>query len=108
MGDEGASESGLTAGTEPLTCPPALGPVAQPVEQLTFNQWVTGSNPVGLTKAQGRAGERARSSVVEQLTLNQLVEGSNPSGLTSTLFRLRYRGKRLNDGIFALSKAYGI
>ncbi len=25
------------------------GPVAQLVEQLTFNQWVTGSNPVGLT-----------------------------------------------------------
>ena len=28
------------------------GPVAQLVEQLTFNQWVTGSNPVGLTIAQ--------------------------------------------------------
>ena len=26
------------------------GPVAQLVEQLTFNQWVTGSNPVGRTK----------------------------------------------------------
>ena len=26
------------------------GPVAQLVEQLTFNQWVTGSIPVGLTK----------------------------------------------------------
>ena len=25
------------------------GPVAQSVEQLTFNQWVTGSIPVGLT-----------------------------------------------------------
>ncbi len=29
--------------------PPSRGPVAQLVEQLTFNQWVTGSNPVGLT-----------------------------------------------------------
>ena len=28
---------------------PYVGPVAQVVEQLTFNQWVTGSNPVGLT-----------------------------------------------------------
>ena len=28
---------------------PCVGPVAQVVEQLTFNQWVTGSNPVGLT-----------------------------------------------------------
>lgn len=28
---------------------PCDGPVAQLVEQLTFNQWVTGSNPVGLT-----------------------------------------------------------
>ena len=26
-----------------------LGRVAQLVEQLTFNQWVTGSNPVALT-----------------------------------------------------------
>ena len=25
------------------------GPVAQLVEQLTFNQWVAGSNPAGLT-----------------------------------------------------------
>ena len=30
--------------------PRPRGPVAQLVEQLTFNQWVTGSNPVGLTK----------------------------------------------------------
>ena len=29
--------------------PSCRGPVAQLVEQLTFNQWVTGSNPVGLT-----------------------------------------------------------
>ena len=28
---------------------PLSGPVAQLVEQLTFNQLVTGSNPVGLT-----------------------------------------------------------
>ena len=27
----------------------AVGPVAQVVEQLTFNQWVEGSNPSGLT-----------------------------------------------------------
>ena len=26
-----------------------MGPVAQVVEQLTFNQWVEGSNPSGLT-----------------------------------------------------------
>ena len=38
-----------------LTLPPVLfiqrasGPLAQLVEQLTFNQWVTGSNPVRLT-----------------------------------------------------------
>ena len=30
-------------------CSPKCGPVAQLVEQLTFNQRVTGSNPVGLT-----------------------------------------------------------
>ena len=28
---------------------PPSGPLAQLVEQLTFNQWVTGSNPVRLT-----------------------------------------------------------
>ena len=28
------------------------GPLAQLVEQLTFNQWVTGSNPVRLTTKQ--------------------------------------------------------
>ena len=39
----------------PLTLPRVLfihrasGPLAQLVEQLTFNQWVTGSNPVRLT-----------------------------------------------------------
>ena len=33
---------------------PQSGPVAQLVEQLTFNQWVTGSNPVGLTIAHHR------------------------------------------------------
>jgi hypothetical protein len=27
----------------------SVGPVAQVVEQLTFNQWVEGSNPSGLT-----------------------------------------------------------
>ena len=42
------SLSGLTAGTLLSNTPPS-GPVAQLVEQLTFNQWVTGSNPVGLT-----------------------------------------------------------
>ena len=26
-----------------------MGPVSQVVEQLTFNQWVEGSNPSGLT-----------------------------------------------------------
>ena len=27
----------------------AVGPLAQLVEQLTLNQWVTGSNPVRIT-----------------------------------------------------------
>jgi hypothetical protein len=42
------SLSGLTPCTL-LSNTPSSGPVAQLVEQLTFNQWVTGSNPVGLT-----------------------------------------------------------
>ena len=42
------SFSGLTLTADVLNYA-ASGPVAQLVEQLTFNQWVTGSNPVGLT-----------------------------------------------------------
>ena len=42
------SFSGLTLSADVLNYA-ASGPVAQLVEQLTFNQWVTGSNPVGLT-----------------------------------------------------------
>ncbi len=30
---------------------PSFDPVAQPVEHLTFNQGVMGSNPIGITKA---------------------------------------------------------
>ena len=37
---------------------PCVGPVAQLVEQLTFNQWVTGSNPVGLTTESPKSLER--------------------------------------------------
>ena len=32
-----------------MLIPKMSGPVAQVVEQLTFNQWVGGSNPPGLT-----------------------------------------------------------
>ncbi len=39
----------LDPGRAPPNQRPCRGPVAQLVEQLTFNQWVTGSNPVGLT-----------------------------------------------------------
>ena len=42
------SFSGLTLTADVLNYA-GSGPVAQLVEQLTFNQWVTGSNPVGLT-----------------------------------------------------------
>ena len=37
-------------------------PVAQLVEQLTFNQWVTGSIPVGRTKVSKGLGEIERHS----------------------------------------------
>ena len=40
----------------------ASGPVAQLVEQLTFNQWVTGSNPVGLTIYTKSLAQNARPS----------------------------------------------
>ena len=51
----GQGRSGLTPAALAHNSPGSVGPVAQSVEQLTFNQWVTGSNPVGLTKTQGRA-----------------------------------------------------
>ena len=35
--------------SEPKCRQSRVGPVAQVVEQLTFNQWVEGSNPSGLT-----------------------------------------------------------
>ena len=34
-------------GAQPI---PSKDPVAQVVEQLTFNQWVAGSSPAGITK----------------------------------------------------------
>ena len=42
------SLSGLTL-PPVLFMQPASGPLAQLVEQLTFNQWVAGSNPARLT-----------------------------------------------------------
>ena len=39
----------LDAIQPPLYDAASSGPLAQLVEQLTFNQWVTGSNPVRLT-----------------------------------------------------------
>ena len=37
------------------------GPLAQLVEQLTFNQWVTGSNPVRLTTKINNLAENLKS-----------------------------------------------
>ena len=37
--------------SEPKCRQSRVGPVAQVVEQLTFNQWVEGSNPSGLTNS---------------------------------------------------------
>ena len=43
----------LTKGrAEPIVRAHSPEPVAQPVEHLTFNQGVMGSNPIGLTKIQ--------------------------------------------------------
>jgi hypothetical protein len=36
-------------GAEPIVRARSPEPVAQPVEHLTFNQGVMGSNPIGLT-----------------------------------------------------------
>jgi hypothetical protein len=41
--------SGLTSRISKGREPPTSGPLAQLVEQLTFNQWVAGSNPARLT-----------------------------------------------------------
>ena len=45
----------LTLGAEVHNQRPCRGPVAQLVEQLTFNQRVTGSNPVRLTTSENLA-----------------------------------------------------
>lgn len=52
-------------------------PVAQLVEQRTFNPKVAGSSPAGSTKFTS-----ACSSTAEQRTHNPLVAGSNPAGRT--------------------------
>ncbi len=48
MGLEPAQGNTLESATD-RTDPNKSGPLAQLVEQLTFNQWVAGSNPARLT-----------------------------------------------------------
>ena len=38
------------------------GPLAQLVEQLTFNQWVAGSNPARLTTSQPHSSPKCNTS----------------------------------------------
>ena len=48
-------------------------PVAQQVEQLTFNQWAGGSNPLGHTKIYGTLAQlvRAPGSCLSKLVVNR-------------------------------------
>ncbi len=58
-----------------------VGSLAQLVEQLTFNQLVTGSNPVRPTIILHQNLEIFSSSIaqlVEQMTVNHWVTGSSP------------------------------
>ena len=61
-----------------------VGSLAQLVEQLTFNQLVTGSNPVRPTNSSLFSDNGSLAQLVEQLTFNQLVTGSNPVRPTIT------------------------
>jgi hypothetical protein len=53
--------------------PPGPRPVAQPVEQLTFNQRVAGSRPAGPTRS-------PEAQLAEQRTVNAWDAGSSPAG----------------------------
>ena len=57
------------------------GPVAQLVEQLTFNQWVAGSNPAGRTQPFLRPNNICR---IRRGDL-QSYEETGPSGGTQRL-----------------------
>jgi hypothetical protein len=46
-------------------------PVAQLVEQLTFNQWVAGSNPAGITMQDNAAQDSTRR--YQQLAVSRLI-----------------------------------
>ena len=74
--------------------------VAQLVEQYTFNVWVLGSNPSGITRViednfpfvsadtfciYKLRFDDSVAQLVEQYTFNVWVLGSNPSGITLSL-----------------------
>ena len=56
------------------------GPLAQLVEQLTFNQWVTGSNPVRLTT---KINDLAKIKNISKLLGLQIVLLSHDKGVGS-------------------------
>ena len=73
---------------EPVIAHHFCGPLAQLVEQLTFNQLVAGSNPARPTTSYLLMLYRITycgplAQLVEQLTFNQLVAGSNPARPTT-------------------------
>ena len=57
--------------------------IAQLVEQYTFNVWVLGSNPSGITRVRRINARRLLSSVgSEHLVYTEGVIGSSPIGAT--------------------------
>ena len=79
-------------------------PVAQLVEQYTFNVWALGSNPSGITKTSAKAGVFVVKTWGEKfIPSEEQVEGS-PSGITESLGESR-DFLRLNPGARSLSRA---
>jgi hypothetical protein len=57
----------------------AKEPVAQPVEHLTFNQGVMGSNPIGLTNNISNLAGSMRAHIAEKVA-SKVASGARRSG----------------------------
>jgi hypothetical protein len=76
-----------------------VGPVAQVVEQLTFNQWVEGSNPSGLTTiflkkifiTSGNLVRRHGLGFSRFFGTKRIGDAANAPGLNNFYLLLRFR-----------------
>ena len=80
-----------------------LGRVAQLVEQLTFNQWVTGSNPVALTTFPLMDSGNKYNDLASK-SLKILLDLKHPYLKCTYLLPRAYLKIRLKIGVFTQKK----